>query len=72
MLKIFPFNVDEMDSSLMASKDSTPLLCVSLDDYEILPKHMKSLASWEVKFLRVLFCLLLLLAKVVKQRSYLE
>nr|GMD83352.1 uncharacterized protein LOC109150156 isoform X2 [Ipomoea batatas]GMD88004.1 uncharacterized protein LOC109150156 isoform X2 [Ipomoea batatas] len=36
-----------MDSSLMSFEDSTALLCVSLDDYEILPKHMKSLASWE-------------------------
>nr|GMD86684.1 Angiomotin like [Ipomoea batatas] len=45
--KILDFAEDEMDSSLMSFEDSTALLCVSLDDYEILPKHMKSLASWE-------------------------
>ncbi|RAL44654.1 hypothetical protein DM860_003413 [Cuscuta australis] len=38
---------DETDHASMAFEDSTPLISVSLDDYETLPKHMKSLASWE-------------------------
>ncbi|VFQ79680.1 unnamed protein product [Cuscuta campestris] len=45
--KVLDFTEDETDHASMAFEDSTPLISVSLDDYETLPKHMKSLASWE-------------------------
>ncbi|CAH9079876.1 unnamed protein product [Cuscuta europaea] len=38
---------DDMDHASITFEDPTSLISVSLDDYEILPKHMKSLSSWE-------------------------
>lgn len=37
-----------MVDELVPDKDSKSLIEVSREDYESLPKHMKSLASWEV------------------------
>ncbi|XP_027172542.1 uncharacterized protein LOC113775903 isoform X2 [Coffea eugenioides] len=37
----------EMRDGLTSSRDSKPRIVASRDDYEGLPKHIKSLASWE-------------------------
>lgn len=45
--KVFQESEGEMRDELMPSTDSKPWISASRDDYEGLPKHIKSLASWE-------------------------
>ncbi|CDP10549.1 unnamed protein product [Coffea canephora] len=45
--KMFQESEGEMRDELPSSRDSKPWIVASRDDYEGLPKHIKSLASWE-------------------------
>ncbi|XP_016580229.1 uncharacterized protein LOC107877923 isoform X4 [Capsicum annuum] len=54
-------NDGKMNDELKSSEDIQSLITVSEDDYENLPKHMKSLASWQE-----------LVVAVEKMNSYLD